>query len=68
MSGEYTEFDKGSRFFSEMSICMCQSNTLHIFSHIIVKPCPLLGGSGGMLPQEKIKKKGGILYLLVSTN
>ena len=52
MPGEYnTEFDRGSKFFSEMYICMCQSNTLHI-----VKTCLLLGVFGGMVPQENFKK------------
>ena len=34
-------------FFSELEICMSRSDMLRI-----VKPCALLGGFGGMLPQE----------------
>ena len=29
-------------------------------SHMIVKQSPLLGGSGGMLPQENLKKNDAI--------
>ena len=39
-------------FFSDLQICMSRSDMLRM-----AKPCALLGGFGGMLPQENFLKR-----------
>ena len=55
----YTEFDRRSRFFFR-NITLHVSKQYAAHSHMMVKPCPLLGGFGGMLPLENLKKNDAI--------
>ena len=51
----YTKFDRRSKFFFWIiNLHVLKQYAAH--SHMIVKPCLLLGGFGGMLPLENLKK------------